>query len=195
MRVSVATHSGQHLLLSLFICPSTLTIEIGVIWYFIVVLPYIFLVTNYTEHLFMCLFVNHISYLMRYLFKPFVCVCVNRSIVSESLQPHGLPGSSVNGILQARILGWDAIPFFRDLLDPWNDRSPALASRFFTTWAPREALLPIFNWVYCFLNLKFSEFHMYSRYKTYSSYIICRYFLLVTYLFILLTVSFAEQEF
>ena len=76
MRVSVATHSGQHLLLSLFICPSTQTIEIGVIWYLIVVLPYIFLVTNYTEHLFMCLFVSYISYLMRYLFKPFVCVCV-----------------------------------------------------------------------------------------------------------------------
>ena len=36
---------------------------------------------------------------------------------------------------------------------------------------------------------------MYSRYKTYSSYIICTYFLLVTYLFILLMVSYAEQEF
>ena len=57
-------------------CPSTLTIEIGVLWYFTVVLAYSFLVTNYTEHLFMCLFVSHISYLMRYLFKPFVCVCV-----------------------------------------------------------------------------------------------------------------------
>ena len=51
-----------------FFCPSTLTIEIGVLWYFIVVLAYSFLVTNYTEHLFMCLFVSHISYLMRYLF-------------------------------------------------------------------------------------------------------------------------------
>ena len=122
-------------------------------------------------------------------------MCVNCSIVSDSLQPHELPGSSVHGLLQARILEWAAISFIRDLLDPWNDRSPVLASRFFNTWALREALLPIFNWVYCFLNLKFSEFHMYSRYKTYSSYIICRYFLLETYLFILLTVSFAEQEF
>ena len=58
-----------------FFCPSTLTIEIGVSWYFIVVLAYIFLVKNYTEHLFMCLSVSHISYLMSYLFKPFVCVC------------------------------------------------------------------------------------------------------------------------
>ena len=113
-------------------CPSILAIEIGVLSYFIVVLAYILLVTNYTEHLFMCLSVNHISYLMRYLFKPFVW-CVNRSIVSNSLQPHGLPGSSVHGILQARILEWAAISFIRDLLDPWNDRSPALAIRFFTT--------------------------------------------------------------
>ena len=49
-------------------------IEIGVLWYFVVVLTYIFL-TNYIEDLFLLLFVNHISYLMRYLFKPFVCVC------------------------------------------------------------------------------------------------------------------------
>ena len=38
-----------------------------------------------------------------------VCVCVSCSVVSNSLQPHGLldyslPGSSVHGILQARIL-------------------------------------------------------------------------------------------
>ena len=123
-------------------CPSILAIEIGVLWYFIVVLAYIFLVKNYTEHLFMCLSVNHLSYLMRFLFKPFVCVCVNLSIVSDSLQPHGLPGSAVHGILQARILEWAAISFFKELLDPWNDSSPALASRFFTTWAPREDLYP-----------------------------------------------------
>ena len=29
-----------------------------------------------------------------------------------------LPGSSVHGILQGRILGWVAIPFSRDLPDP-----------------------------------------------------------------------------
>jgi len=28
------------------------------------------------------------------------------------------PGSSVHGILQARILKWEAIPFLRDLPDP-----------------------------------------------------------------------------
>ena len=30
----------------------------------------------------------------------------------------GLPGSSVYGILQARILGWVAIPFSKNLRDP-----------------------------------------------------------------------------
>ena len=40
---------------------------------------------------------------------------VTRSVVSDSLRPCGLqlPGSSVHGILQARILEWVAIPFSR----------------------------------------------------------------------------------
>ena len=47
--------------------------------------------------------------------------------VSDSLQPHGLPGSSVHGILQARILEWVAIPFPRGLPDPGIEPgSPAL---------------------------------------------------------------------
>ena len=42
-----------------------------------------------------------------------VCVCVVTSVVSNSLQPYGLyspPGSSVHGILRARILEWVAMP-------------------------------------------------------------------------------------
>ena len=50
------------------------------------------------------------------------------------------PGSSVYGILQARILGWVAISFFRGLLDPGREPglllSPALADGFFTTAPP-----------------------------------------------------------
>ena len=36
------------------------------------------------------------------------CVCVGRSVVSDSLQPKycSLPGFSVHGIFQARILEW-----------------------------------------------------------------------------------------
>jgi len=51
------------------------------------------------------------------------------------------PGSSVHGILQARILEWVAISSSRDLSDPGIEpgslSSPALAGRFFTT-APKE---------------------------------------------------------
>ena len=42
------------------------------------------------------------------------CVCVCHSVVSDSLSMEcNPPGSSVPGILQARILEWAAIPFFR----------------------------------------------------------------------------------
>ena len=51
-----------------------------------------------------------------------------------------LLGSSVHGILQARILEWVAISFSRESSQPrdWTRLSP-IASRFFTIWAPREA--------------------------------------------------------
>ena len=53
-----------------------------------------------------------------------------------------LPGSSVHGISQARILEWVAISFSRDLPHPGTDlstlESPALASGFFTTSATLE---------------------------------------------------------
>ena len=42
-----------------------------------------------------------------------VCVCARvRSVVSNSLRPHGcsLPGSSVHGFFQARMLEWVAMP-------------------------------------------------------------------------------------
>ena len=53
-----------------------------------------------------------------------------------------LPGSSVHGILQARILEWVAIPLSRR--SSWlRDQTPRLlsASRFFTDWATREAYI------------------------------------------------------
>ena len=51
-----------------------------------------------------------------------------------------LLGSSVHGILQARILDWVAIPFFRGSSWP-RDRTQvsSIAGRFFTIWASREA--------------------------------------------------------
>ena len=51
-----------------------------------------------------------------------------------------LPGPSVHGILQARILEWVAIPFSRGSFQPkdWTQVSHT-AGKFFTVWATREA--------------------------------------------------------
>ena len=50
---------------------------------------------------------------------------------------YSLPGSSVHGIFQARILEWVAVPLSRDLLDPETESVfPALTSGFFTTESP-----------------------------------------------------------
>ena len=53
------------------------------------------------------------------------------------------PGSSVHGILQARILEWLPFPSPGDLPDPGIEpASPALAGRFFITSASWEAWKP-----------------------------------------------------
>ena len=44
-------------------------------------------------------------------FESAVCVCVSCSVVSDSLRPCNPTGSSVHGILQARILEWVANSF------------------------------------------------------------------------------------
>ena len=50
------------------------------------------------------------------------------------------PGSSVHGILQARILEGVAIPFSRESFQPWDQTwFFHTAGRFFTDWATREA--------------------------------------------------------
>ena len=51
-----------------------------------------------------------------------------------------LPGSSVHGILQARMLEWVAISFFRGSSQPRDQtRVSHIAGRRFTIWATREA--------------------------------------------------------
>ena len=61
-----------------------------------------------------------------------------------------LPGSSVHGILQVRILEWVAIPFSRGSSWPRNQTQVScIAGRFFTNWATREAAkicLLVFIW-------------------------------------------------
>ena len=77
-----------------------------------------------------------------------VCVCARacaRLVIQSCLSvcdPMGcsLPGSSVHGILQARILVWVAIPFSRESSQPRvQTQVSCIAGRFFTIWAIREA--------------------------------------------------------
>ena len=81
-----------------------------------------------------------------------VCVCLCLCLCAKSIQlcltlcdpvDHSLPGSSVHGILQARILEWVAILSSGEFSQPRGQMSmsPALASDFFTTSASWEAYL------------------------------------------------------
>ena len=85
-------------------------------------------------------------FLRSFIQKYIPCHCksqtVNCSVGSNSLWPLdcSLPGSSVHGILQARILEWVAIFFSRISSQP-RDRTWVfyIAGRFFIFWATREA--------------------------------------------------------
>ena len=68
---------------------------------------------------------------------------VSHSVVSNSLQPMDCspPGSSVHGILQARILEWVAIPFSRRSSQPRGQTWVfCIAGRFLTIWAAKVSL-------------------------------------------------------
>ena len=64
----------------------------------------------------------------------------SHSVVSDYWWPHSLPGSSIHGIFQARVLEWAAISFSRVSSWPrdWTWVS-YIAGRRLTIWAPREA--------------------------------------------------------
>ena len=68
--------------------------------------------------------------------KRWILVCAKCPTLCDHMD-YSLPGSSVHGILQARILEWVAIPFSEDLpdlgIEPRSLTSPALAVEFFTT--------------------------------------------------------------
>ena len=63
-----------------------------------------------------------------------------------------LPGSSVHGILQARILEWAAISFSRGSSQP-RDQTwvSCIADRRFTIWATREAHMIVFSFQMYFI--------------------------------------------
>ena len=82
-------------------------------------------------------------------------MCVSHSVMSDSWQQSmdcSPPGSSVHGILQARILEWVAIPFSRGSSQPrdWTWVS-CIVGRFLTTRGTRETpslpkSLVLFKW-------------------------------------------------
>ena len=68
-----------------------------------------------------------------------VCVCARAQLCLTPCYPIGgsLPGSSIHGILQARILEWATMPSSKGSPHPEiRPTSPALASGFFTTAPP-----------------------------------------------------------
>ena len=71
-----------------------------------------------------------------------LCVLISCSVVCNSLWPCGLcslPGSSVHGILQARILEWVAIPISRVSSQPRDWTQVSCIAGIFIIWATREA--------------------------------------------------------
>ena len=64
------------------------------------------------------------------------------------------PGSSVHGILQARILEWVAILFSRESSWPrYQTQVLCIAGGFFTIWATREAHLYLYQDLYPFASI------------------------------------------
>ena len=62
---------------------------------------------------------------------------------SPTLWPRSLPGSSVHGIFQARILEWVAISFSRQSSQPRDQTLVShIIGRCSTIWATREVFLP-----------------------------------------------------
>ena len=72
-------------------------------------------------------------------YRPIICCCSVAQSCLTLCDPMdcSLPGSSVHGIFQARILEWVVISFSRGLPNPGIEpESPALPGGFFTTEPP-----------------------------------------------------------
>ena len=79
-----------------------------------------------------------------------VCLVIQSCLTLCNTMGCSPPGSSVHGILQARVLEWVAISYSRSIsnpeMEPTSPVSPALAGRFFTaepqcvlyTWNEKE---------------------------------------------------------
>ena len=90
-----------------------------------------------------------------------VCVCVSWLSCAWlfDLMNYSLPGSSDHRILQARILEWVAIPFFRGSSWPRDQNwVSCIAGRFFTVWVTREVQVYPTAWCIDFFSHIVSRF-------------------------------------
>ena len=74
------------------------------------------------------------------LFDEVISLCYVQLFAIPWTVPACLPGTSVHGILQVRILKWVAIPFSRESSWP-RDQRICMAGRFFIIWATGETLV------------------------------------------------------
>ena len=86
------------------------------------------------------------------IYFTFCCNCLVAQSCSTLCNPmdYKPPGSSVHGILQARILEWVAISFSRGFIQTQgsNLSLPHCRQIFFTVWSPREVpSLPFCCWI------------------------------------------------
>ena len=135
---------------------TSLYILMGRKWYFITVLisflKWLVMSTSFCVIAVLCnifsrkTFINIFTHSVS---RLFCCFCIPFSSVTQSCltlcdpMDSSPPGSSVHGILQARMLDWVAIPFSRAASQSrgWTCTSciSCIAGRFFTHWAIKEA--------------------------------------------------------
>jgi len=89
---------------------------------------------------------DELYFILHYSMYNFLCVflCDSRSVISDSLQSLDCspPGSSVHGILQARILEWVAIPFSRGSFWPKDQICiSCIAGRFLLSGLPGKPIM------------------------------------------------------
>ena len=92
--------------------------------------------------------INWFFFYKNLLFSSGMNECSVTSVMSNSLWPYGLSGSSVHGILQARILEWVAISFSRGSSRPrdWTHVS-CIAGRLFTNEPPGKSFISEYSWL------------------------------------------------
>ena len=93
------------------------------------------------------------------------CFCLVTSVVSNFVWSYGLcslcspPGSSVHGILQARVLEWVAMPSSRKSSQPRDQTQVSnIAGGFFAIWTTREQQRGVrFCQIECFFHIHWND--------------------------------------